>query len=113
MPMADSPRSDLWIAGNEALTTLESNDQIETFDPSSTYSWQWPSLPSLVSRLVGSSTFRDLETPFQVQYGSGAARGALGQDVVQMAGFTVNNQTFGTRTFPGSCHPSWKRCDRF
>ncbi|KAG1864833.1 aspartic peptidase domain-containing protein [Suillus subluteus] len=36
--------------------------------------------------------------PFNIQYGSGAATGSLGQDVVQMAGFSVPNQVFGVVT---------------
>ncbi|KAG6820410.1 hypothetical protein H0H93_000917 [Arthromyces matolae] len=33
--------------------------------------------------------------PFQISYGSGKASGYLGSDIVQMAGFSVTNQTFG------------------
>ncbi|KAG8929641.1 hypothetical protein FRC02_005272 [Tulasnella sp. 418] len=42
-----------------------------------------------------SSTFRNLSAPFNIKYGSGAAAGYLGSETVQMAGFTVTNQTFG------------------
>jgi hypothetical protein len=34
--------------------------------------------------------------PFDITYGSGKAQGNVGQDVVQMAGFTVPNQVFAT-----------------
>ena len=44
----------------------------------------------------GSSTFVNLSTSFQITYGSGEAVGTLGQDVVQMAGFSVSNQVFAT-----------------
>ena len=46
-------------------------------------------------RNIASSTFTDLNTPFSISYGSGAARGTLGQDVVQFAGFEVSDQVFG------------------
>jgi cathepsin D len=36
-----------------------------------------------------------LTTPFNIVYGSGQATGALGQDVIEMAGFSVSNQVFG------------------
>lgn len=42
-----------------------------------------------------SSTFKNRSSSFSIQYGSGAARGSLGQDVIQMAGFSVSNQIFG------------------
>ncbi len=45
---------------------------------------------------TASSTFTDLNTPFSISYGSGAARGNLGQDSVQFAGFEVSDQVFGT-----------------
>ncbi|GJJ11469.1 hypothetical protein Clacol_005702 [Clathrus columnatus] len=41
-----------------------------------------------------SSTFRNLSEPFRITYGSGEATGTLGQDIVTMAGFQVNGQTF-------------------
>lgn len=34
--------------------------------------------------------------PFEITYGSGQAQGSVGQDVVQMAGFTVPNQVFAS-----------------
>lgn len=43
-----------------------------------------------------SSTFKNLSTSFEIQYGSGAAIGYVAQDVVEMAGFSVSNQGFGT-----------------
>ena len=43
-----------------------------------------------------SSTFSNDSKPFSVTYGSGQASGFLGQDVVQLAGFEVQNQVFGT-----------------
>lgn len=67
--------SDLWIADSSCLTNC---DSIPTFNPSS------------------SSTFISQNTTFSITYGSGNAAGSLGQDIVQMAGFSVNNQVFAT-----------------
>lgn len=47
---------------------------------------------------ASSSTFQNLSQPFSVTYGSGKAAGDLVLDVVQMAGFSVNNQVFGAVT---------------
>lgn len=41
-----------------------------------------------------SSTFTSTGSAFQISYGSGEAAGTLGQDIIQMAGFSVSNQTF-------------------
>lgn len=70
----DTGSADLWLAGSTCSTGCS---QIQTFDTSS------------------SSTFNNLSTSFSITYGSGAAAGALGSDVVQMAGFEVSSQTFG------------------
>ncbi|PIL25348.1 transporter [Ganoderma sinense ZZ0214-1] len=70
----DTGSSDLWLAASDGLST--STDGIPTFDSNT------------------SSTFTSLNTAFSISYGSGAARGTLGQDVVQMAGFEVRSQTF-------------------
>lgn len=43
-----------------------------------------------------SSSFKNLSTTFQIEYGSGAAAGYVAQDVVEMAGFSVSDQGFGT-----------------
>ena len=69
----DTGSSDLWLAG-QGCQTCES---VPTFKPSR------------------SSTFKNLSAPFHITYGSGAADGILGSDVVQMAGFQVPQQTFG------------------
>ncbi|KAG0705619.1 acid protease [Suillus ampliporus] len=45
-----------------------------------------------------SSTFKNLTQDFTVTYGSGHAAGTLGQDVVQMAGFTISDQEFAVVT---------------
>jgi cathepsin D len=69
----DTGSSDLWVAGAGCTTNCES---VATFDSSA------------------STSFTNKSTPFSITYGSGAAAGVLGQDSVQMAGFTVANQIF-------------------
>ena len=91
---------DLWLAASDGLSTF--NDGIPKFDSSGAYALDLLSrcvsfVPAL--RLTASSTFEDLNATFSITYGSGAARGTLGQDVVRMAGFEVNPQIFGKRCF--------------
>ncbi|KAG2346711.1 acid protease [Suillus weaverae] len=45
-----------------------------------------------------SSTFKNMNKGFSVTYGKGYAAGTLGQDVVQMAGFTISDQVFAVVT---------------
>lgn len=73
----DTGSADLWLASSSCTSGCE---QITTFDTST------------------SSSFTNLSTPFEITYGSGEASGTLGSDVVQMAGFQVQSQTFGTAT---------------
>ncbi|KAH8111057.1 acid protease [Phellopilus nigrolimitatus] len=68
----DTGSSDLWIA-DQSCTTCGG---VPAFDSSA------------------SSSFKNLTTPFSITYGSGAAQGALAQDTIQMAGFSVSKQTF-------------------
>jgi cathepsin D len=42
-----------------------------------------------------SSTFKNTNKSFSVTYNKGYAEGTMGQDVVQMAGFTISDQEFG------------------
>jgi cathepsin D len=70
----DTGSSDLWLAGSGCLS--DACDGVATFDPKT------------------SSTFKNSSSVFQITYGSGEASGTLGQDVVQMAGFSVSNQIF-------------------
>ena len=74
--------SDLWIADTNCVFGC---DSVPTFDPST------------------SSTFSNQSTPFQITYGSGQAVGVLGQDIVQLAGFSVSDQTFGERDTCNLC----------
>ncbi|KAG0694220.1 aspartic peptidase domain-containing protein [Suillus ampliporus] len=73
----DTGSADLWVA--DQACTLGCS-KVQLFDD------------------LSSSTFHNLSQSFQIQYGSGAAAGTLGQDVVQMAGFSVPNQIFGAVT---------------
>lgn len=50
--------------------------------------------------MTASSSFIPLDSPFAIQYGSGAAAGDLGRDVVRFAGFEVENQAFGAFASP-------------
>lgn len=68
----DTGSADLWVAGDNCTACGD----VSTFDPSS------------------SSSFQNRTAPFSITYGSGEAAGYLGQDVVQMAGFQVQNQVF-------------------
>lgn len=74
--MTDLLLSDLWLADSSCRTGCE---EVTTFDA------------------TGSSTFTNLTRSFSITYGSGAAAGVLGQDIIQMAGFSVSSQTFGMR----------------
>lgn len=44
--------------------------------------------------LVMSSTFTSTGSAFQISYGSEEATGTLGEDIIQMTGFSVSNQSF-------------------
>jgi cathepsin D len=66
--------SDLWVAGSSCGTACGTS---ATFNPSS------------------SSSFQNLSSTVNIQYGAGYAEGYIGQDTVQMAGFSVSNQGFG------------------
>jgi hypothetical protein len=54
----------------------------------------------LCHKWKGSSSFTPLNTSFSISYGSGSAKGVLGQDVVQFSGFEIQSQVFGR--FPDS-----------
>ncbi|KAI6044490.1 aspartic peptidase domain-containing protein [Pisolithus marmoratus] len=69
----DTGSADLWVADTSCTIGCS---RIAVFDATS------------------SSTFKNLSQPFDITYGSGQAVGSLGEDVVQMAGFSVPNQAF-------------------
>ncbi|KAF9244096.1 aspartic peptidase domain-containing protein [Melanogaster broomeanus] len=73
----DTGSSDLWVAD-------------------STCQFGCSRVPAFSS--ASSSTFENLSWPFYISYGSGQAAGVLGSDVVQMAGFSVQNQVFAAVT---------------
>jgi hypothetical protein len=70
----DTGSADLWLTSSSCTDTACNG--IPSFNPSS------------------SSTFQNKSEAFSIQYGSGEAAGTLGQDTVQMAGFSVSNQVF-------------------
>ncbi|KAF9526092.1 aspartic peptidase A1 [Crepidotus variabilis] len=69
----DTGSADLWVAGDRCDQGCESVERYKSTE---------------------SSTFKNGTTSFKIQYGSGAAVGSLGTDIVQMAGFAVKNQVF-------------------
>ncbi|EIW79303.1 acid protease [Coniophora puteana RWD-64-598 SS2] len=73
----DTGSSDFWLASTSCDSSCSGS---ANFNPSS------------------SSSFNNQNKQFEVTYGSGQAQGSLGQDVVQMAGFSVQNQIFGVVT---------------
>jgi hypothetical protein len=70
----DTGSADLWLVDSKCTLGCSG---LQAFDSSS------------------SSTFTNASKAFSVTYGSGQAAGTLGRDVVQLAGFAVQNQTFG------------------
>lgn len=71
----DTGSADLWLASAEATGSI--SESIPTFNPAS------------------SSSYESRNESWDIAYGSGAAQGVLGEDIVQFAGFEVKNQTFG------------------
>ncbi|KAH8093239.1 aspartic peptidase domain-containing protein [Cristinia sonorae] len=72
----DTGSADMWIATTSSNQS-QSSSGIPLFNPST------------------STTFKDSNEPFQVNYGSGSVSGTLGTDKVQFAGFEVQAQEFG------------------
>lgn len=102
---------DLWLA-TDASSGDDASDiplGIAEFSPSRTYIPIWCLRFRLFAYLilathfygpiVESSTFHSLDSQFSVDYGQGSAQGTLGQDKVQMAGFEVEDQAFGSSLF--------------
>lgn len=69
----DTGSADFWLA--DSSCTSSGCSEISLFDSSS------------------SSPFQSSSTPFEIQYGSGAAQGTLASDSVSLAGYTVQSQT--------------------
>ncbi|KAG8215009.1 acid protease [Butyriboletus roseoflavus] len=79
--LLDTGSSDLWIASSTCELTCAGTGNFDS---------------------AKSSTFKSLEHNFEITYGSGKAIGTLAEDVVQMAGFSVMNQQFGSVTSTSS-----------
>ncbi|KAG9309476.1 aspartic peptidase domain-containing protein [Chiua virens] len=77
----DTGSSDLWVTSVDC-NSKNCTDGITTYNPAS------------------SLTYENRSQPFNVTYGIGGVSGYTYSDVVQMAGFGVDNQTFGAVTQP-------------
>lgn len=75
----DTGSADLWLVNSQCTQNC---DGFPPYNPSS------------------SSSFANASKPFAITYGSGQASGYLAQDVVQMAGFQVANQSLGMSSTP-------------
>ncbi|KAG1854828.1 acid protease [Suillus subalutaceus] len=73
----DTGSSDMWIASSACQSTCEGTGNFDS---------------------AKSSTFQNMNKSFSVTYEKGYAAGTIGQDVVQFAGFTISDQTFGVVT---------------
>ncbi|KAF9219785.1 acid protease [Gyrodon lividus] len=77
----DTGSSDLWVASSACQSSCAGTGNFDS---------------------AKSSTFHSLNHDFGVTYGSGEVTGTLAEDVVQMAGFTIENQQFGSVTSTSS-----------
>ncbi|KAF8556433.1 acid protease [Imleria badia] len=77
----DTGSSDLWVASSSCQSTCAGTGNYNS---------------------AKSSTFKSLDLDFNAVYSIGEAIGTLVEDVVQMAGFTVSNQQFGSVTSTSS-----------
>src|SRR6267154_3572091 len=75
----DTGSADLWLVNSQCTQNCNG---FPAYNPSS------------------SSSFANASKPFAMTYGSGQASGYLAQDVVQMAGFQVQNQSLGMPSTP-------------
>lgn len=73
----DTGSSDMWIASSACHSTCAGTGNFDS---------------------TKSSTFKNTNKSFSVTYNKGYAEGTMGQDVVQMAGFTISDQEFGVVT---------------
>ncbi|KAG2142917.1 acid protease [Suillus bovinus] len=73
----DTGSSDMWIASSACQSACAGTGNFDS---------------------AKSSTFQDMNRSFSITYDKGYAAGTIGQDVVQMAGFTISHQTFGVVT---------------
>ena len=84
----DTGSSDLWLAGSECTSHSGCEDQVPLYD--STIS------ASVQLKNVSTPTEGSQPAGFNVSYGSGEASGRLVSDTVEMAGYSVTNQTFAS-----------------
>ncbi|KAG2749602.1 acid protease [Suillus brevipes Sb2] len=75
--LLDTGSSDMWIASSTCQSMCAGTGNFDS---------------------TKSSTFKNLNKNFSVSYSKGYAAGTIGQDVVQMAGFTIPDQTFAVVT---------------
>ncbi|KAG1804638.1 acid protease [Suillus subaureus] len=73
----DTGSSDMWIASSACQSMCAGTGNFDS---------------------AKSSTFRNMNKSFSVTYDKGYAAGTVGQDVVQIAGFTISDQAFGVVT---------------
>ncbi|KAG9309475.1 acid protease [Chiua virens] len=73
----DTGSLDLWVASVDCYATKDCSDNVTVYNP----------------RV--SSTYQNLSQPFEINYALGNASGYTCSDVVQMARFSVEKQTFG------------------
>ncbi|KAG1899516.1 acid protease [Suillus fuscotomentosus] len=75
--LLDTGSSDMWVSSSACQSTCAGTGNFDS---------------------AKSSTFKNMSKSFSVTYEKGYAAGTVGQDVVQMAGFTISDQTFGVVT---------------
>src|SRR5258707_10900603 len=75
--LLDTGSADLWLVDSQCPQSSRTCNGLHPYNPSS------------------SSTFANVSKPFAITYGSGQASGYLVRDAIQMAGFQVQNQSFG------------------
>ncbi|KAG1785607.1 acid protease [Suillus plorans] len=73
----DTGSSDMWVSSSTCQSTCAGTGNFDS---------------------AKSSTFKNMNKNFSVTYEKGYAAGTVGKDVVQMAGFTISDQTFGVVT---------------
>ncbi|WFD28900.1 cathepsin D [Malassezia nana] len=73
----DTGSSDFWLADSACTVAQNCPSGMVKYDASK------------------SSTYEDANTPFQVQYGSGAVKGTLSKDAVSLAGYNISSVSFG------------------
>ena len=73
----DTGSADFWVADAACTTAQNCPSAMVKYDASK------------------SSTYHDTNTPFQVQYGTGAVKGTLATDAISLADFNISSVSFG------------------